>query len=187
MIENVLNPNSMDYIPTWDEMKLPPRLRNKLESYIEDEMEAEKVQKELESHIERWQLRHREVVRKKEIAKTEVKTRKLLAHWFATLPKEKIEILIDETRHLADQVLDERLASSSAAWESNYIEKLRARVKRNPFTVEATTFDKMRRFPIYDAANDELSGAPYSYYRLWAHVFKSESRGSGHIKSKRRG
>lgn len=181
--ENELNKNSMDYIPTWDEAKVPKWLQNKLSDIIDDENELKKLESQLDGYIEAYKRKHREQIRKKEIAKAEVKNRKVLAHWFATLPKDKIIALIEKTRLYADEVIDLRRDSVSAQWELNYVEKLRIRVKRNPITVESTTIDKMKRFPSYDPANDCLTGSPYSFYRMWAHCFKSEKRLSGHIRA----
>lgn len=183
--DNELNRNSMDYIPTWDEAGVPKWLQNKLSDIIDDENELKKLEAQLDSYIDSYKRRHREQIRKKEIAKAEVKTRKVLAHWFATLHKEKIIRLVDDSRSIVDEVMDQRRDACSAQWELNYIEKLRIRVKRNPITVESTTHDKMKRFPIYDPVEDTLSGSPYSFYRLWAHCFKSETRHAGHIKIKK--
>lgn len=182
----LLNPKSMDYVPTFDELKLPKRLREKLEMFIEDDAEAEKVQNEYQSYLNDWKLKHREVVRKNEIAIAERKTRKIIAHWFNTLPKEKLFELIEDSRQLCDEIMDRIREGASAEWELNYIEKLRLRVKKNPITVESASIDKVRRFPLYNVSDDSLSGSPYSFYRMWAHVFKSESRHAGHYRTKKR-
>ena len=181
MKDNQLDRNSMDYIPTWDEMKLPSRLRQKLEQDIEDEAEMERVNKELDAHIEAWQRKHREKIRKNEIAKKEKLTRKNLAHWYSTLPRIEVEQMINDSRKLADQVLDHIRESATASWQLNYVEKLRLRVKRQPLTVELASPDKLRRFPMYDESTKKLYGSPYSFYRMWAHCFKSERKRVHHV------
>lgn len=172
--DNQLNKNSMDYIPTWDEMKLPQKLRSKLEAYIEDESEAEKVEKEYQGYIDSWQRRHREKIRKVEVAKAEIKNRKILSHWFSTLPQDQIIQLIDRSRSVCDFVMDDIRDGAKASWQLNYIEKLRIRVKRNPIEITDASMDKLKRFPRYNAASDKLTGSPYAFYRMWAHIFKSE-------------
>jgi len=179
--DHELDRNSMDYIPTWDEAKIPQKLRMKLENEWEDEIKSKKNEEELDGYIKAWQRKHREKVIKTERAKAEIKTRKLFAHWFATLPEKELIQLIDNSRNIVDPALDKVVETVTATWQLNYIEKLRIRVKRNPIEIEQPSLDKLKRFPSYSPTTGKLTGSPYSFYRMWAHVFRSEARRSGHM------
>lgn len=179
-----LDKKSMSYIPTWSEMKLPQDLIIRLETCVDDPVEAEMVEKEYQKYVDAWQVKHREKLRKTDLNKNEVKSREVLTHWFATLPTVKVIELINDTRHMVDEVLDARYKASTASWELVYIENLRSRVKHTEPVIEQTTVSKLKRFPKYDIANDSLHGAAYSFYRMWAHCFKSDRSKKSYMNSK---
>ena len=179
MIKNpLLDKNSMDYIPSWDELKLPKRLRDKLELLIEDEHEASIVQKEFEHYESVWKMKHRDTIRKQEKSKAERSSRKYISHWFEALPINKKDQLIDESRKLCDEVLDLMLSKVTQSWQSTYIENLRLRVKFSKIDLTSASVDKLKRFPSYSESTDKLTGSAYAFYRMWAHCFRSERNGS---------
>lgn len=167
-----LEKSSMSYIPTYEEL-----------GYTEAEMIKERddqqmafFEKEYDRRTLQFQERHREKVRNKEAIRKAKKDDKLLSHWFSTTDPVKLGQLIDESRKLADQVIDHLQSSEIKSYMRIYNEDLRLRVKHGIYSIKKANFDKLRRFPNYNPVNDSLYGSPYSFYRLWTHSFPSPKR-----------
>ena len=180
-----LNPNSTCYIPTMEEAGIPQKLMDDMFRDMDDPIKTERHQRLYDSYILKYQTKHREKVKMVEKAKSEKRERKLLAHWFNTLLENELIQLIDDSRRFADQVFDELNNRVTSTWELQYIEKLRIRVKTGVISVRPAADNKLKRFPNYNASKGSLHGSVYTFYRLWAHVFKSYSR-SGAIDTSKR-
>lgn len=174
-----LNPKSISYVPTFEEMGLPQRLIKSMEMNFEDPIQSAKDEKEFTMYKENWQRKHRERLKRAEMLKKEKAEFKLSAHWFNRLSEAELIQLIDDSRRFADQVFDDLRGRIASEWELQYIEKLRLRVKKSPIYIIKATPSKLKRFPNYDFANNGLHGSVYTFYKLWSHIFKAkrESRG----------
>lgn len=173
--DSKLDPNSMDYVPPMEEA-LPKELIRKLETEWEDPIKSAENDRQYDLYIERWQIKHREKLRLKLLEKKEKKGRKLITHWFNTLHEAEIKELIESSRSIVEEVFSQLIPNSTKQWESDYMIKLKMRVKNGFITISNASDDKLRRFPKYNATRKSLDGSPHSFYRLWAHVFKSEER-----------
>lgn len=168
-----LSKKSMDYVPTWDEAGVPENLQLRIEKEWEDPIKNEKNEKELLYYIDKYQLKHREKLRLKELELKEKQLLKMSAHWYKTLMKEELENLIEDSRAIAEETFDSLRENIKATWELNYIEMLRYRVKHSRPILNPASEAKLRRFPQYDFNTKSLYGSDYAFYRLWAHCFPS--------------
>lgn len=174
--KDAMNVNSMNYVPTYEEMNLPKDLIRRLETEWEDEAKTKRNNLELDHYMSKWQLNHRnKLITKKKIKESE-RSLKLAAHWFNTLQSKEIESLINNSRSIVDQVIDELRTRIKSDWELNYLEELRLRVKKESIDLTPASNAKLKRFPKYNMGTNELHGSVYTFYRLWAHVFKSHKR-----------
>lgn len=174
--QDALNPKSMNYVPTYEEMKLPRDLIRRLETEYMDDLKSEKNNKELDYYMAKYQLAHRNKLIIKEKISASKKSLKLSSHWYNTLQPKEIEDLIERSRPYTDQVIDELIERVKTSWELNYLEQLRIRIKAAPIILSPAADSKLKRFPNYSMGTNELHGSAYTFYKLWAHVFKSHKR-----------
>lgn len=170
------NKKTMAYIPTMEEAGIPQKLMDDMFHFMDDPIKSEKLQKQYDAYILKWQIKHREKLQREIKSKEAKKELKLSAHWYNTLQTKEIEKLIDNSRSVADQVIDNLRDRIKSSWELNYLEELRIRIRTAPIVLSPATSAKLKRFPNYNMGTNELHGSGYAFYRLWAHVFKSHKR-----------
>ncbi len=163
---------SMSYIPTYAEMGLPQDLIHRMETEYEDPIKDAKNMKEYELYMLRWQTKHREGLRVKSQSSKEKKDQRFLAHWYVIKNSEERERLIDESRILCDDVMDEVIKSLRIPSLISHAESLRIAIRRAPIALDTASSDKLRRFPMYSLETNSLEGSPSAFYRLWSHVFR---------------
>ncbi len=171
--KDAYNPKSMSYVPTYEEMKLPQDLIRRMETEFNDPVKNGRNEREYEAHLLRWQNRHREGLKVQAKYKKERKDQSYQTHWFVIKTDEERLRLIDESRSLAHEVMDEVVRSIRIPSLLMHAEGLRIAVTRMPISLFAASNDKLRRFPVYSLETDSLEGSPSSFYRLWSHVFKT--------------
>ncbi len=96
---------------------------------------------------------------------------KEFSHWYNSLPKEKVLMLIDNSRRFCDEYIDRSQLRESLERKLVYNEKLRERVKSGILEYRDSCGKNISRFPRYDAVNDKLVGSSFSFVTLWSHVF----------------
>lgn len=176
-----LDPKSISYVPTFEEMGLPQRLIRSMEMNFEDPIQSAKDEKEFLAYMESWQKKHKERLKAQELLKKEKQSFKLSAHWFNNMTESDLIQLIDDSRRFADQVFDELSKRVKTSWELQHIEKLRLRVKNCPIYIAKAMPSKLKRFPNYDFTTNSLNGSVYTFYRLWSHCFKAKRQARGSI------
>lgn len=170
------NKKSMSYEPTWQEAGVPESLIRKLETEWEDPIKNAKNEKELDYYMNKAKDEHRNKLKFIEKVGAAKKELRLSSHWYNTLQPKEIENLVERSRLVVDQVFDELRGRVKSSWELNYIEELRLRVKTGKIAITPATNAKLKRFPAYNMGTNELHGSVYTFYRLWAHIFKSYKR-----------
>ncbi len=166
------NKNSMSYVPTFEEMKLSKEFIHRMETEWDDPIKSVRNDREYEAHVKRWQEKHRASLTKKTKQKKERKDQNFMSHWYVLKSDGERIKLIEETRVLADAVMDEVIKGLTIASLINHAEGLRASIKSMPVTLDAASNDKLRRFPKYSLETESLEGGSSSFYRLWSHVFR---------------
>lgn len=118
-----------------------------------------------------FQVRHREKIRSEKVEHKKTKLNKNIDHWYSILSKEEIEILIDNSRRLSDEVFDRIVEKETLPQMISYYNGLRLRVKNSPICIIPADLKKLSRFPSYDHGSKSLNGSVYSFMKLWSHVF----------------
>lgn len=170
------NRKTMAYIPTQEEAGIPQKLMDDMFHFMDDPIKSEKLQKQYDDYILRWQIKNREKLKQQVKSKAARKDLKLSSHWYNTLQQQEINNLLENSRSFCDQVIDDLRERLKNEWEVNYLEQLRVRVKTAPIILSPASSSKLSRFPNYSMGTNELHGSVYAFYKLWSHVFKSHKR-----------
>lgn len=170
--DDAYNKNSMSYIPTYEEMGLPQNLIRRMETEYEDEIKTRKNNLEYDAYMQKWQNKHRADLSKKIKQKKERRDQNFAGHWFIIKTDAERMALIEETRSLVDEVMDDVIKSIRINSLIVHAETLRIGVKRAPISLFSASNDKLRRFPSYSLETNSLEGSSSSFYRLWSHVFR---------------
>lgn len=168
---------SMSYFPT------PQEMGYSMEEYEAINFDNPKEMQKYDSRLESFQSKHREKLRQLAISTQEKKLNKYISHWYGVLKEDEISYLVENSRKLADEVIDKITASQTLPRMIRYYEDLRIRVKTRSFQVLPADEKKKKRFPSYDHSNKKLYGSVYSYARLWGHVFAVKNRRHGGLSS----
>ena len=168
-IDDRLNKKSPNYLPTYEELKLPADLLRRLETEWDDPIKHERNDREYQGYVLRWQQKHKERLILQASLKKEREKINLATHWYVTLHKEEIEDLIEQSRKLADKVF--RGKQTSIPRMAAFYSDLHLRVLKGIPRVFPATSSKLKSFPKYDPYTKSLTGSKTSFIRLWIHVF----------------
>lgn len=156
------NPNSANYVPspndheiTWEEWDaLSPEEQSELNKAFIDRL--------------------RESQRAKIKTKAERNANKVLNHWYNTTHPSDIIAAIEKTRDKVDEVIDFINSKESLPALRERNEKLRFKVMYDEIKIRKVDDKKLKRFPRYSAATNEILFSNHSILALWVHVFSNK-------------
>lgn len=166
--------NSPNYLPTYEELKLPADLLRRLETEWDDPDKHERNDREYQGYVLRWQQKHKENLALRHQLKKEREKLNLASHWFVTLPKEEIEDLIEKSRKLADRVFIGK--QTSLPRMAAFYADLHLRVLKSIPRITPAVSSQLKSFPKYDPYTKSLTGSKTSFIKLWIHVFSVKLR-----------
>lgn len=156
------NPNSSNYVPnptdhglTWEEW---------------DALTVEEQSELNRKFIENIKTKQRNRIK----TKAEKNLNKALNHWYNTIPQDEIISAIEKTRVFADQVIDFINEKETLPSLRNRNEELRGKVKYLDIKIRKAEDKKLRRFPRYSTATNEIIFSNHSILALWIHVFSNK-------------
>lgn len=172
-----IDEKSMNYVPTYQEMGYTTLQFDSIN--WENQSEC----RDYENRMLKFQLKHREKLKKIAIKSKTKKMSKYISHWYNVLKKEEIEALIRDSLHLSDNALDKIQQGQSLQSMVSYYENLRYKIKKGSFEIYPADESKIRFFPRYIHATNKLTGSVYSFTKLWSHVFSTRTIKNGTITS----
>ena len=123
--------------------------------------------------ITQWQQKNEQNQQRKLMAKIKREEEWAKRHWYNRLDYHHKKKLIDDSRSNMDWVFDRLDYGQKPPKILESFRKLKIKVSGHNFIMDPVDVFKLKQFPKYDSANDELVGTRTSFLRLWTFVFSS--------------
>lgn len=159
-------------IPTFKQMGITP------------EIEAREMAKGGESfdrfylaRKEAWQLVNERKKAQRIAARNDMASTKFKEHWYNSLGDAKVKEVILRVVEKKDSVFEvflKKISIKSPLY--GYYFDLLDRVTAENFTKPVLSYDKIRKFPEYDSADESLVGSSHAFVRLFVACFPSKKK-----------